>query len=98
MINKEDIKLIEKWIGTIEAIVTNKSFSILSPEFKKDLFTIADRNNIQYCKSCNSGIYQLISKLYKQYNDYKIKLKRDARRSNRNSNQESGREIVSKEN
>lgn len=70
----EDIKLIEKHLPTIEMIISNRSCSNITPSFRETMYKLAQSNNISYCTSCNTGLFDVI---YRLHNLYKINKAKD---------------------
>lgn len=84
----EEMKLIASHLPTIENIIVNHSCSNLSIAFRQDIKKLGDKMKLNYCTTCSSGIMNLVSRIYSQYIQQKIKGKENQNgRKKRNSGQ-----------
>lgn len=74
ILTKDEIKLVEQHLDTIKIILNNKSCSVLTPEFRNAMNTIAKAHSLDFCRSCNSGMWRLCSLVYAAY-DMEVKKK-----------------------
>lgn len=58
-LDKDEMQLVAQHLETIKIILTNNSCSVLTPEFRNAMNTIARAHNIDFCRSCNSGMVKL---------------------------------------
>ena len=70
---KEEMKLIKYHLPTIESIIVNHSYSNLSVAFRQDMKLLGDKIGLNFCTTCSSGIFNLVSRIYKKYNEQLIK-------------------------
>lgn len=70
---KEEMKLIKYHLPTIESIIVNHSYSNLSVAFRQDMKKLGDKIGLNFCTTCSSGIFNLVSRIYKKYNEQLIK-------------------------
>lgn len=66
-LSREELKLVSKHIDTITTIIRNHSCSFISQTFRDDIRTIADNHKLDYCLTCNSGIFNICANLYSAY-------------------------------
>jgi hypothetical protein len=69
---KEDIVVIKLHLPTIERIIANHSYSNLTVEFRTDMKLLGNKLRLNYCTTCSSGIFNLVSRIYKKYNEQLI--------------------------
>lgn len=69
---KEEMKLIKYHLPTIESIIVNHSYSNLSVAFRQDMKKLGDKIGLNFCTTCSSGIFNLVSRIYKKYNEQLI--------------------------
>jgi hypothetical protein len=48
-------------------IIRNQSYSNLTFQFKEDLEAIANAHKISICKTCNSGIFAAVHRIWGMY-------------------------------
>lgn len=83
---KEEMKLIKYHLPTIESIIVNHSYSNLSVAFRQDMKKLGDKIGLNFCTTCSSGIFNLVSRIYKKYNEQLInERKQENGRKKRNS-------------
>lgn len=66
-LTKEEMKIVKRYEDVFKIIITNKSYSNLTFQFKEDLETIANAHKISICKSCNSGIFTAVHRIWGMY-------------------------------
>lgn len=66
-LDKDEMQLVEQHLDTIKIILTNNSCSVLTPEFRNAMNTIAKAHNLDFCRSCNSGMVKLCSLIQAAY-------------------------------
>lgn len=82
----DEMKLIATHLQTIESIVVNHSSSNLSITFRQDMKTLGNKIGLNFCTSCSSGIYNLVSRIYNKYQQQlKNERKQENGRKKRNS-------------
>jgi transcriptional regulator of NAD metabolism len=69
---KEEKKLIKSHLPTIERIIVNHSYSNLTVEFRTDMKLLGEKLKLNFCTTCSSGIFNLVSRVYKAYNEQLI--------------------------
>lgn len=69
---KEEMKVIKLHLPTIESIIVNHSYSNLSVAFRQDMKLLGDKLKLNFCTTCSSGIFNLVSRVYKAYNEQLI--------------------------
>ena len=69
---KEEKKLIKYHLPTIERIIVNHSYSNLSVEFRTDMKLLGEKLKLNFCTTCSSGIFNLVSRVYTAYNEQLI--------------------------
>lgn len=69
---KEEMKVIKYHLPTIESIIVNHSYSNLTVEFRTDMKLLGSKLRLNYCTTCSSGIFNLVSRVYKAYNEQLI--------------------------
>jgi hypothetical protein len=69
---KEEMKMIKYHLPTIESIIVNHSYSNLTVEFRTDMKFLGDKLKLNFCTTCSSGIFNLVSRVYKAYNEQLI--------------------------
>ena len=70
--NKEEMKLIKSYLPIIERIIVNNSCSNLTVAFRQDMKKLGEKMKLNFCTTCSSGIFNLVSRIYKQYNEQLI--------------------------
>lgn len=68
----DEMKLIKYHLPTIESIIVNHSYSNLSVAFRQDMKKLGDKIGLNFCTTCSSGIFNLVSRIYKKYNEQLI--------------------------
>ena len=68
----DEMKLIKSHLPTIESIIVNHSYSNLSVAFRQDMKKLGDKIGLNFCTTCSSGIFNLVSRIYKKYNEQLI--------------------------
>ena len=69
--NEEALKLVIKHLDSIKLLITNSSLSSISIEFRADMKECARLLGLSgYCFNCNSGLYNVVSRIYGMYLDY----------------------------
>lgn len=82
----DEMKLIKYHLPTIESIIVNHSYSNLSVAFRQDMKKLGDKIGLNFCTTCSSGIFNLVSRIYKKYNEQLInERKQENGRKKRNS-------------
>ena len=66
-LTKEEMNIVKRYEDVFKMIITNKSYSNLTFQFKQDLETIANAHKILMCRSCNSGILTAVSRIWGMY-------------------------------
>lgn len=69
---KEEMKLIKSHLPTIERIIVNHSYSNLTVEFRTDMKLLGEKLKLNFCTTCSSGIFNLVARVYKAYNEQLI--------------------------
>lgn len=69
---KEEMKVIKNHLPTIESIIVNHSYSNLTVEFRTDMKLLGSKLKLNFCTTCSSGIFNLVSRVYKAYNEQLI--------------------------
>lgn len=69
---KEEMKVIKNHLPTIERIIVNHSYSNLTVEFRTDMKLLGEKLKLNFCTTCSSGIFNLVSRVYKAYNEQLI--------------------------
>lgn len=69
---KEEMKMIKNHLPTIESIIVNHSYSNLTVEFRTDMKLLGSKLKLNFCTTCSSGIFNLVSRVYKAYNEQLI--------------------------
>lgn len=83
---KEEMKVIKLHLPTIESIIVNHSYSNLTVAFRQDMKKLGDKIGLNFCTTCSSGIFNLVSRIYKKYNEQLInERKQENGRKKRNS-------------
>lgn len=83
---KEEMKVIKYHLPTIESIIVNHSYSNLTVAFRQDMKKLGDKIGLNFCTTCSSGIFNLVSRIYKKYNEQLInERKQENGRKKRNS-------------
>ena len=69
--NEDALKLVIKHLDSIKLLITNSSLSSISIEFREDMKECARILGLSgYCFTCNSGLYNVVSRIYGMYLDY----------------------------
>lgn len=66
-LNKEEMNIVKRYEDVFKMIITNKSYSNLTFKFKEDLEAIANAHKISICKTCNSGIFTAVHRIWGMY-------------------------------
>lgn len=83
----DEMKLIATHLQTIESIIVNHSSSNLSITFRQDMKKLGNKIGLNFCNTCASGIFNLVSRIYNKYQQ-QLKLnerKQENGRKKRNS-------------
>ena len=89
MITKEQYKILDKHISTIKTIVVNQAFSNVTISFREDMVKVGKELGYNFCSTCNSGLYNLVTHLYNKYIEYKNNIKKNGKTVQSKSGQES---------
>lgn len=68
----EEMQIITNYLPVIEKIIVNNSCSNLTIAFRQDMQKLATKLKLNYCITCSSGIFNLVSRIYKLYNEQLI--------------------------
>ena len=69
--NEEALKLVIKHLDSIKLLISNSSLSSITIEFREDMKECARLLGLSgYCFTCNSGLYNVVSRIYGMYLDY----------------------------
>lgn len=68
----EEMQIITNYLPVIEKIIVNNSCSNLTIAFRLDMKNLATKLKLNYCTTCSSGIFNLVSRIYKLYNEQLI--------------------------
>ena len=75
--NDEALILVNKHLDSIKLLITNSSLSSISIEFREDMKECARLLGLSgYCFTCNSGLYNVVSRIYGMYLDYNNSIKK----------------------
>ena len=75
--NEDALKLVIKHLDSIKLLITNSSLSSISIEFREDMKECARLLGLSgYCFTCNSGLYNVVSRIYGMYLDYNNLIKK----------------------
>lgn len=66
-LTKEEMNIVKRYEDVYKMIITNKSYSNLTFQFKEDLETIANAHKISICNTCNSGIFTAVHRIWGMY-------------------------------
>ena len=66
-LTKEEMNIVKRYEDVYKMIITNKSYSNLTFQFKEDLEAIANAHKISICKTCNSGIFAAVHRIWGMY-------------------------------
>lgn len=66
-LTKEEMNIVKRYEDVYKMIITNKSYSNLTFQFKEDLEAIANAHKISICRSCNSGIFTAVHRIWGMY-------------------------------
>jgi hypothetical protein len=66
-LTKEEMNIVKRYEDVYKMIITNKSYSNLTFKFKEDLERIANAHKILMCRSCNSGIFTAVHRIWGMY-------------------------------
>lgn len=64
---KEELKIIASYKTIIESIIVNQSCSNLTITFRQDMQKLGDKLGLNICATCSSGIFNLVSRIYRKY-------------------------------
>lgn len=67
-LTRQEIALVKKHLKIITTIITNHSCSFITPEFRQDIKTIAENHKLDYCDTCNAGLFNTCTRVYNAYN------------------------------
>lgn len=68
----EEMQIITNYLPIMEKIIVNNSCSNLTIAFRQDMQKLATKLKLNYCTTCSSGIFNLVSRIYKLYNEQLI--------------------------
>ena len=68
----EEMQIITNYLPVIEKIIVNNSCSNITIAFRQDMQKLATKLKLNYCITCSSGIFNLVSRIYKLYNEQLI--------------------------
>lgn len=68
----EEMQIITNYLPIMEKIIVNNSCSNLTIAFRQDMQKLATKLKLNYCITCSSGIFNLVSRIYKLYNEQLI--------------------------
>lgn len=68
----EEMQIVTNYLPVIEKIIVNNSCSNLTISFRQDMAKLATKLKLNYCTTCSSGIFNLVSRIYKLYNEQLI--------------------------
>ena len=69
--NEEALRLVIKHLDSIKLLICNSSMSSITIEFREDMKECARLLGLSgYCFTCNSGLYNVVSRIYGMYLDY----------------------------
>lgn len=71
ILTKEEYDRLIKYIDIIKIIVVNHSCSNIPISFRETVADIAKNHKIEYCKNCNTGLYNAVVRLYNLIIEYK---------------------------
>ena len=75
--NEEVVRLVNKHLDSIKLLICNSSLSNISIEFREDMKECARLLGLSgYCFNCNSGLYNVVSRIYGLYLDYNNSIKK----------------------
>lgn len=75
--NDEALRLVNKHLDSIKLLITNSSMSSITIEFREDMKECARILGLSgYCFTCNSGLYNVVSRIYGMYLDYNNSIKK----------------------
>jgi hypothetical protein len=66
-LTKEEMKIVKRYEDVYKMIIRNQSYSNLTFQFKEDLEAIANAHKISICKTCNSGIFAAVHRIWGMY-------------------------------
>lgn len=66
-LTKEEMNIVKRYEDVYKMIITNKSYFNLTFQFKEDLERIANAHKISICRSCNSGIFTAVHRIWGMY-------------------------------
>lgn len=81
----DEMKLIATHLPVIESIIVNHSSSNLSITFRQDMKKLGDKIGLNFCNTCSSGIFNLVSRIYNKYQQQLNERKQENGRKKRNS-------------
>lgn len=80
----DEMELIATHLPTIENIIVNHSSSNLSITFRQDMKKLGDKIGLNFCTTCASGIFNLVTRIYKKYQQQLTERKQENGRQKRN--------------
>lgn len=66
-LTKEEMNIVKRYEDVYKMIITNKSYFNLTFQFKEDLERIANAHKISICKTCNSGVFAAVNRIWGMY-------------------------------
>lgn len=72
-LTKEEMKMVKGYLPIIESIIVNHSCSNMGIAFRTDMKKLADKMKLNFCTTCSSGIFNIVSRVYRQYNEQKLR-------------------------
>ena len=66
-LSKEEMNIVKRYEDVYKMIIRNQSYSNLTFQFKEDLEAIANAHKISICKTCNSGIFAAVHRIWGMY-------------------------------
>ena len=75
--NEDALRLVIKHLDSIKLLICNSSMSNITIEFREDMKECARLLGLSgYCFNCNSGLYNVVSRIYGMYLDYNNSIKK----------------------
>ena len=69
---EKEMKLIKSYLPTIEGIIRNQSSSNVTITFRQDMKKLGEKMGLNICTTCASGIFNLVTRIYKKYQEQLI--------------------------
>lgn len=86
----DEMKLIKYHLPTIESIIVNHSYSNLSVAFRQDMKKLGDKIGLNFCTTCASGIFNLVTRIYNKYQQQLTERKQENGRQKRSIREKKG--------